>query len=403
MSADAGALATVEAPELDLTVPETPDTTAQEPTTEAPKVEDKQTEAKADARRNPDAIRKTLKWLSEQNGGEFKSQASALNHELGKSRAYSQVYPTVEEARSSKALFESVGGVEGIQNLQSSRAKVEQIDSQLAAGDPAVLDALFADDTKEGMTKLVAPILERIAQQNPQAYEQAITPHALGFMEKAGLVGSLNALVAAFRKGDAETQKDVLTDIVNWYNGLRQNSQTVQAKTPDPAREKFDAERKEFDKKQHDAQVGEVFNGNLNYASSKIDEHLKPYMAKLNLKGEALELLRQDVWKKFEKTRNASPEFKTFTSANYKQGKGFKDAAQAKTYLNNLVDMRMKEAVDGMVNTRYGAYLKTAAKPSPTQPIKPQAAVPNPQGQAPRNSFERTLATKLAEIRGRAR
>ena len=51
---------------------------------------------KVDRRQNPDALRKTLKWLRE-NGGEHSAQAQAIERILGETKSYKTVYPTVRE------------------------------------------------------------------------------------------------------------------------------------------------------------------------------------------------------------------------------------------------------------------------------------------------------------------
>lgn len=409
MADGATALAAVESPDVvEQPLQETPEQsqeTAEQPSTgQRPETP----QEKADLRNRPDAIRKALKFLAEQNNGELKGVASQINHEYQKARAFSAVFPKVEDARAAKSLFDSVGGTDGISKLQNTYASIEKIDAQIAAGDPEALEHLFDDDSREGMTKLLGPMIDRVAQQNPQAYAQAITPHAVRFMESEGLVGALNQLIQAFNGDNKESMKDVLGRVVKWYNDLSQNTQA--AKPADPERQKFEQEKAEWQKKQHDSAVNEVFNGNLDYAGKKIDEHLKPYLSKLSLDKSGLEELRQLIWKNFETKRNADPAFKLAMNRNYQEGKGFKDLADAKKTTNNYVDQFMKEVVDNRIETLYGKLLKAVpAKVNPTAPAKPNSNGQKPvvktadPYQRPVSRFDQVLAREVGKLRTQAR
>ena len=153
---------------------------------------------KQDGRNRPDSARKALKWLQHQ-ANEHSPVVKQLNNELGRARAYQQVYPTVQEARDTKALIDTVGGAEGVATLQQAHATMERIDALVEAGDPSVVEDMFKQ-SPEGMVKLFGPIMDQVAKLNPQAFDEVMTPQAVQFMDKQGLTGALNNLIDAFQR-----------------------------------------------------------------------------------------------------------------------------------------------------------------------------------------------------------
>lgn len=398
MSAAETALASVETP-----VVETPDVSTENVPRGTSEQTTEQTPEKTDARRAPDALRKFLKQVEDQAlksgdqtlAQEAKNHLAQIRQGLGQRDGYREMFPSVQEARSAKALFDSVGGIKGVEELQNAKAQIERVDQLLAEGNPEVLDALFADDTKEGMTKLVSPILDKLAQQNPQAYQQAISPHAVRMMQNEGLPGAINALVDAFNGKNEAGQRQILGQLVKWFNDLSQGVQQ-NVKQNDPERQKFEEERTRFQKERHDAAVGEVFNSNLTYAADKIDEALKPYLPKLGLDKEGIEDLRQLIWKAYETQRKDDTTFKLAMNRNYQEGKGFRDPVEAKKFLNGHVDANLKGIVDERVERLYGKLLKAAPKPNPTAPAKPVTPVQRTSQPVKKNSLDSRLSAILA-------
>jgi hypothetical protein len=323
---------------------------------------------KLDGRNRPDSNRKALKWLQDQ-ANEHAPAVKQINNELGRARAYQQVYPTVQEARDSKALFEAVGGSEGVAGLQQARASMERIDSMLEEGNPQVWEDVFKQ-APEGMVKLFPSFLDQVAKINPQVFEEVMTPQAVQFMDKQGLTGALNNLIDAFQKDDKESMKTILSRIGGWYGGLKKGATERGAVKPDPEREKFTKEKTEWEEKRGQEESGQAVSSANVYAGNVIDKIIAPDLAKLKLSKEAVGELRQDIWREIQKQRNADQNYK---AAIEQKWKGKDRIAESTKYMNSQTDLRAKKIAEKIINTRYGHLLKggksaTAAPGTKTSP-----------------------------------
>jgi len=103
---------------------------------------------KQDGRKQPDALKKHIADLRRQAESivdpvEKKAALDRIKYLYdvsGKAKAYEEQFPTVREVREVKALLDTVGGRDGVIQMQSLLSEVEQIDQQLAAGDAKVID-----------------------------------------------------------------------------------------------------------------------------------------------------------------------------------------------------------------------------------------------------------------------
>src|ERR1700722_20952411 len=142
MADGAVALAAVESSVVDTAV----DTSTENVDTSTDTAVSTEQKEKLDGRNQPDSLRKRISDLRRQaetitdptEKASLLADAKALNDTVGKGRAYETVFPTVREARETKAIVESFGGREGILKAQETISRAQQIDRQLESGDPAV-------------------------------------------------------------------------------------------------------------------------------------------------------------------------------------------------------------------------------------------------------------------------
>jgi hypothetical protein len=368
MPEDAVLDAPVEIPSLDSSSSESPETVAGEsPTPDTSASDQHDQQDKPDKRRNPDALRKTLKWLRE-NGGEHSERAAEIERYLGENKSYKTVYPTVRDARETKLAVDAIGGVGKIAEMQQSVAHMAEIDSMLEAGDPKVLDEIFQLAPK-GIAKLAPAILDRLAESNPQAYTHAVAPHALSFLDTQGVTDALDAMVQAFNAGKPDEAKGVLAKIVNWYKSIISSSSHTAVK-PDPEREAFEKERETFSQQKYHGEVKATFDQVISHAEQTLDKHLAADRKRLGLSDESYALLREDAWKYLQSDRNADPVFKAAigTKINDKTRSISTDAV---SFLNAQTDAKAKAACDKAIRVRYGHLKATPVateKKSPTSP-----------------------------------
>lgn len=334
------------------------------------KTTDKNTQEK-DGRKVSDPLRRRIADLKRQadtmTDPEQKkallNDARALSDTLGRSRAYEELIPTVAEAREIKALLDAVGGREGVAKLQEAIGDVDETDRLLEAGDASVLDRIWPENP-QAIAKLVPAILERIGQENPTAYFDAITPHALNFIEQSGFSAALQEIYTGLEQGDSKAILQTIQRMAQWLAGQKAQSQQKYSKQTrvDPERQKFETEKQQFENQKQTEAVNSAYNSVVDHAGPSIDKVLKPMVAKLGLSAEQYSLLREDTWKYIQDTRNSNATYKITAASKMKQG-----MTQAADYIKKWTDDNARTASEHVVKLRYGHQLKagTAAK-SPT-------------------------------------
>ena len=325
---------------------------------------------KADNRKNPDALRRALKFLRE-NGGEHSERAQDLERMLGETKSYKTVYPTVREAREAKLAIDAVGGTARIAEMQQSVAHMAEVDAMLEAGDPRVLDEIFEQSAK-GIAKLLPKLLEKVGESSPAEYAKTMTPHAVSFMDSQGLPGAIDAAVREFNSGNHAKAGEILSQIVGWYKGLA--NQGAQGAKSDPEREAFEAEKATFAQDRYKGEVSTVFNQVIDYAQTVLDKNLAVDVKRLGLSPESAALLREDAWKYLQAERNKGTIFKAAITSKINDSRRTVSPDAVK-FLNSQTDDLAKAACERAVKLRYG-HLGNGAK----------AAVTTPEGKSSRRA-----------------
>ncbi len=398
-----GAIA--EAPEVDVTPAPIEATPASTPDAQAkPEVaKPEEPQEKQDKRRYPDSWRKTLKFLKE-NGGEFAPHAQSIHRALGEGFGYREVFPNgVQEARAVRAQLDAVGGPEKVAELHAAYQHMEQLDNSIKAGDPSSLDEIF-EMAPEGMAKLLPNIMERVSKMNPEAYQKVVTPVAFSFMTQAGFGITLGDLITSINGNDQEGIKRHTKIIRDWFASGAESA-TPQEQPPNEWEQKYKAKEAEESQKADAANTEKHITASEQHAGGLIDDALKGYQSKLNLGTEALELLRQDVWKEIQNRRAKDDTFMKPVQAIW-NGQRKTWTADPQPFFRMANQKYAKEAADHIVNLRYGHYLKAnpAAQGSPTAPVKrvitATPARPVPQNGSGKPTFEQLVTQKVSALRG---
>jgi len=193
---------------------------------------------------DPRGVRQALKAASEA----APEQAATLK-ELGNSyfreQAYKAQFATVEEAQGAKNLLEAIGGVDGAAQLQTRVQEYDTQETGLQNGDPAVLDSFFEDYPKQAVA-LVPAYLDRVAQQNPQALQDAVGPYAMQIIENSGIAQSVDW---ALRETDPDRKNQTLQQISEYLkNQIGAAKQSLQSHPKAGGEQPLSKERDEIAK-----------------------------------------------------------------------------------------------------------------------------------------------------------
>lgn len=223
-------------------------------------------------------IRASLKAFRESNP-EHAQAAKLLNDGYSRFEAYKEVIPTVEEARNIRAQLDTIGGLEGLANMQETLASIEETDALLDAGDPAVLDQII-EDSPDGFKKLAPHYLQRLSKLDPEAFGRTLHPYFVNTLIDANFPNVLNALASLVQdKPEAAT---VVKNIREWFDGQKNLSDRLRTDTISPEREALNAERAELEKGRRADMENKIGSEVGAHIRSELGSRLKPYAASLN-------------------------------------------------------------------------------------------------------------------------
>lgn len=356
--------------------------------TEEQKASDKIAKAKTAAgtedKSTPKTISEALKALKADpnNSG----AAKILRDSYFGEQAFKKEFKSVQEARDAKAFIDAVGGAEGWENAQSVIQNIEETDELVRAGDPKIWSNIVEDLKSEGkidsLPKLASGGLDTLKATNKDQYEEVIAPHFLEGLKSVNLPGAITALskylaVAEKELSDAEYKgnktglsalKTIAGDMKGWIEGLLSDAKTKEdnATKTDPERERFLAEKKEFENQKTEKQTADAkeFKDGValdcdKYSNRALGSELKNYLKMAFFKGfprETLVDLGNGIKENLYATLEADKAYQIQMKAMWKQKSP--DREKIKTYHNAKLDAISADVVRQTIEKRYPGYAK---------------------------------------------
>lgn len=193
------------------------------------------------------AIRDAVKAF-EQTNPELGKHLKALLDNEGRIRAYQEVYPDVESARSMRAAIEAAGGLDEIAELSKLRDSVQETDAMIESGDPQVIERIFSD-AKEGPVKLLPHYLNRVEKENPEAFGNTIRPHLVRSLQASNFENVLAALSRA--TADKPEAKEIVDSMVSWFNDQKRLGEKTNLDALAPERQKLQERATGLDQREY--------------------------------------------------------------------------------------------------------------------------------------------------------
>lgn len=214
------------------------------------------------------AIRDAVKAF-EQTNPELGKHLKALLDNEGRIRAYQEVYPDVESARSMRAAIEAAGGLDAITELSKLRDSVEETDAMIESGDPQVIERIFSD-AKEGPVKLLPHYLNRVEKENPESFGNTIRPHLVRSLQASNFENVLAALSRA--TADKPEAKEIVDSMISWFGDQKRLSEKTNLDALQPERQKLQeqaATLSQREYKQFEYEVNQEVKPSINQAFSQ--------------------------------------------------------------------------------------------------------------------------------------
>lgn len=186
----------------------------------------------------PANVAKLIREIKESNP-DATPIAKELSNAYFSQRAYKEVFPNIEDAKVLKASFDSIGGREGLLQLQSTAESLEELDRMLDSGDPKLVEDILAK-SPGGFKKVVPHALKTLERSDPEAYRQIIAPELA-----RGVVGStvgmyIESAVESLKAGDTEMALRRLGPALGWFKSLEQEVQKSSSQPADPRLSQFE-------------------------------------------------------------------------------------------------------------------------------------------------------------------
>ena len=258
----------------------------------------------------------------------------------------------VDGVREKYALLESVGGAEGLQQLQTQLQDMEAVDNAILAGDPKSFE-LLGEDFKPGLLKLAPHFLDFIAKSDPQVYAEALQPHLFGSLIQAPLTQSIVSVEQILTSNATPEQKlEAITAQIEkmgqWY---QEQKQLAGAKKEPPKQNEW--EQKYKDREEQDSRTAnervwkeEITPPVAKYESERISQLAKPYGLKVDADGMAR--FRDDV--KAELSRRGKADAGYMKQMGLYQKSKQPNAQAVQNYVKSGINKHVKASVEAVMN-----------------------------------------------------
>jgi hypothetical protein len=337
---------------------------------------------KSDGRQMPAKLRSLLKELQAKDP----KLAKELKGSYFTAKSFQTVFASPKEAAKAKGVIESLGGEEGIQAIERERTEWTNVDSQLANGDPQLIENI-ARDNPEGFAKLAPAVIAQFHQADPEGYNRVMAAvfHNT-FQQRGGLLDTLASVQRCLEMGKTAEAAQILSQIEAWGNGFEKTANSAPTvKKQDPERVKLDQERAEFQKQKltsFNQSVAKDYNA---YTKTAITKQLDGYLKGRKIDAEDFATLETNVMGEIGKILNQDKDFKGQLAKFQKAFDG--------DGISRLVKSRTDKLLPDAVKKVYGVFSrlgggtpqkkaattdkanKPGAKPGNVTPVAPKGFV----------------------------
>jgi hypothetical protein len=294
--------------------------------------------------------------------------------------AYKQEFPTVQAARQAKATIESLGGEDGITNLQGEVEDYRNEIKQFSEGDPALLQQLN-EANPEAFVTSIGNGLEMIASTgNSAALDKALMPVMVARLEKAGMFGSMTQLAELIKEGKGQEAYDLTLTMSKWLGDAKAFAKkNVDLKSErNPEREALDRERADVQRQKTEMYEGSIATDVNRLNNSVMSKAVEPLFKDLKLKPdgrrEFVNALQQRVWKAMKE----DAPFQRAAKAIKAKG----DVARTSRFVHSKFAELLPQEFRNLRNAMYPSYKTNGARPSGNGAAPKPAVVPKPAAAA---------------------
>ena len=208
--------------------------------------------------------------------------AKVLRSEHFQVRQFKQEFQTPALAREARQTLESLGGPEGIQQLQGEVSDYSTELAQMAEGNPQAIEDL-ARDFPKGLVKLTPVALDRMRQIDPASYERTVSRHMATAMAEKGFTHGVDRLLELIGDGKVDRAGALAQELRNWIANAEKYGKEVPTQNNSEEMSEVERARQEVQTEKHQIrsqQIGQAVTRSMN---SEIGKHLNPLTKGKNL------------------------------------------------------------------------------------------------------------------------
>ncbi len=178
----------------------------------------------------------------------------------------------LDEAVEVKKIVHEMGGREGLSEVKATVDDFNNLDKLYTEGNADFVKQI-AEGDPDAFAKMVPQALSVFATSNPEQYQHIIARVLMSTFDGVGLSSALKGILQSV---DAKAQPAV-QEILDYVESFRPLASKIPEKKIDPERQKFEAERQEFQKKQFQALVKSVDSESIKHRDSLIEREIAPF------------------------------------------------------------------------------------------------------------------------------
>lgn len=319
--------------------------------------------------------------------GDIYHRAQAIVKDVGAT----SISDAVNKVRQMTATLSSLGGDEGITELQS---KVKDFDTEMQQfrdGDPVLMDQLHTAN-KEAFAKQLGNGLNILAEKSPDLLDAAMGSALVARLDRSGMYKVVPALMKAIEDGKGDDAYAIAKEMDGWLKGMKSKAekQIETASKRDPAREQLDKDRADFQRQTQERFEGDIAN-NVNIKNNESTARVvEPFFKELRLKPEGRREFVNSLNSRIYATMKKDMGFQRAAAA-YK-GKG--DVKATADFVAAKFAELLPSHFRALRNAMYPNYKPAPPRPAGANGAPPPKAAPGapakpatPAGAGPQASF----------------
>ena len=259
-----------------------------------------------DGRRVDDKTRKALAQVKKVDPAAAKTLADTYHRaqRIMKDVGAKNLSEAVNKVAGMAATLESVGGEEGITEMQTSLQQFNTEVTQFAEGDPALIQSLWdsGENGPKGVEKSTTASLALIASKDADMFDRVLLPPMVARLEKAGMFTTVASLAALIKDGKGQEAYDLTVKLSNWLANAKtyQKNQLELREKKDPEKEKLETRARELDQREtqiYENRIGVDVNKLNNSAMSKtVEPFFKEIKLPDNGRKRFIDGLQSEIW-----------------------------------------------------------------------------------------------------------